>query len=139
MTEFEAEPRGVAQGYPDPSPLQSRAVLVVDDQPDFLRLARELLRQMGTRDIAEATSGEEALALLPAVAPDVVLLDIEMPGLNGFETARRMLAIAPRLTIVLVSNTDEPQYGDLARAVGAQAFLTKRDFSTRALTQLLEP
>jgi DNA-binding NarL/FixJ family response regulator len=116
-----------------------RAVLLVDDQPDFLRLARELLGgHVGIRVVGEATSGEEALALIPALAADVVVLDVEMPGMHGFETARRLLAAAPRLAIVMVSNTNEPQYAQLARAVGARAFLAKHDFSARALIHLLE-
>ena len=123
----------------DTPPPRPRAVLIVDDQPEFCRLARELLDgRAGLRVVGEATSGAEALTLARALAPDVVVLDVEMPGLHGFETARRLLAAAPDLAIVLVSNTDEAQYGEVAHTVGARAFLPKREFSARALTRLLE-
>ena len=125
-----------ATGLP---PSQPRAVLIVDDQPEFCRLARELLDgRAGLRVVGEATSGTEALSLAPALAPDVVVLGVEMPGLHGFETARRLLAATPDLAIVMVSNSAEPQYAELARAVGARAFLPKHDFSARSLIRLLD-
>lgn len=115
------------------------SLLLVDDQPAFLRLARTLLH--GHSDLAvlgEATSTEEALALLPILRPKVVILDVQMPGLNGFQAARRLLAAAPELRIILVSALGNPQYEPLARAVGAVAFLPKKALSAEAIVRLLQ-
>ena len=106
MTNLQARRWTLPMDATDAPPLTPRAVLLVDDQPDFLRLARELLDgHAGIRVVGEVTSGEEALALVPALAPDVVVLDVEMPRMHGFEAARRLRAAAPGLT------SDDPQSG----------------------------
>src|SRR5215208_6038202 len=139
MFDIRSEQRTAPMDTADTPPPRPRAVLIVDDQPEFCRLARELLDgRAGLRVVGEATSGAEALTLARALAPDVVVLDVEMPGLHGFETARRLLAAAPELEIVMVSNSAESQYAELARTVGARAFLPKHDFSARVLIRLLE-
>lgn len=110
----------------------------MDDQSAFLALARVLLREdAGIAVVGEATSGEEALTLTAALAPDVVVLDIELPEMHGFATARRLLQTAPELRVVMVSASDDAQYATLARAVGARGFLAKKAFSADALTQIL--
>jgi two-component system, NarL family, invasion response regulator UvrY len=110
-------------------------VLTVDDQAVFRSVAREVIEATaGFELLGEATSGEEALDLADRVDPDLVLVDLRMPGMDGLETCRRLRATHPAVTVVLVS-TDEP--GDVCTdACGAAAFLPKRLFGRVALTRL---
>lgn len=116
----------------------SKAVLLVDDQPEFLAFARQLLHgQAGIRVVGEVTDGTAALRLLPSVQPDAVIVDIIMPNMGGFETARRLLEADPNLCIILVSANEEPQYEALARQVGAAGFISKKRFDTGTVRKLL--
>jgi CheY-like chemotaxis protein len=113
-------------------------ILLVDDQPEFLELAQAALAvQPDVTVIGTATGGEEGIRLAAALAPDVVVLDVQMPGLSGFDTARRMVAASPGLRIVLVSDDGEPGYAECARAAGAEAFLTKKQLLGDGLAGLL--
>ena len=122
---------------------QARAVhtlLVVDDQPEFVQLTRlRLGRAPGLAVVGEAGSGEALLALLRKLdpPPEAVLLDVEMPGMDGFETARRLRGLAPGLRIILTSASDARGYTSLAERLGV-AFLPKRSLSPEAILRLLE-
>jgi CheY-like chemotaxis protein len=108
-------------------------VLAVDDQPVFLRAARELIAATpGFSQVGQAASGQEALELAAALHPDLVLVDVRMPGMDGFETAQRIVQSEPDAVVVLISLDDVP--GDQPpAAVGVAAHLRKQDLSTRAL------
>jgi DNA-binding NarL/FixJ family response regulator len=115
-------------------------MLLVDDEPTFLEFARQRLsRGSRLQVVAEAPSGEAALSLVADLEarPDVVLLDVEMPGLDGFETARRLRTLAPTSRIILTSASSSPRYGTAAVRVGA-VFLPKRSLSAEAILQLLD-
>lgn len=117
-----------------------RTVVLVDDQSEFLSLMRGRLSRSAALDVVgEATSGEAALALLPALnqVPDVVLVDVEMPGLDGFETVRRMRSLVPAARLILTSASDNSHYSRAADSVGA-AFVPKRSLSAEAILQLLD-
>jgi two-component system nitrate/nitrite response regulator NarL len=117
-----------------------RRLVLVDDQPEFLELTRARLTQGAAFEvIGEATSGDAALTLILELepGPDAVLLDIEMPGLDGFETARRMRALAPNLRIILISASDNSRYRAAAIGIGA-AFLAKRSLNAEAILRLLD-
>lgn len=121
-----------------PTAISALRLLLVDDQPVFLELARAMFwNQEGFTVAGEAASGEEAVALMPQVRPDVVLLDIEMPGMHGFETARRLLAMAPGLRVIMVSASTDDQYPALATDAGALGFLSKKLLSAEALAAFL--
>src|SRR5262249_61907301 len=81
-----------------------RTVLVVDDHPSFRATARAPLEAEGFSVIGEAADGEEALAKTVELDPDLVLLDIQLPDLDGFEVARRLEANGASPAIVLVSS-----------------------------------
>jgi DNA-binding NarL/FixJ family response regulator len=117
-------------------PLGKR-VLVVDDHPSFRRFARVLLESEGFDVVGEAADGASAAALVAKVQPDLVLLDIQLPDMDGFTVAERLLAHDPQLPIVLVSSRDRSSYGPLIEQSGARGFLTKSDLSTAALGRLL--
>ncbi len=113
-------------------------VLVVDDQPEFLEVAQAILAERAdVTVIATASSGDEAVVLVRALAPDLVVLDVQLPDFSGFETARRMIACSPGLRVVMVSGDGEPGYEAFARSAGAEAFLTKKQFLRDGLSSVL--
>lgn len=119
---------------------ERRRIVLVDDQSEFLTFLRGRLTRSSSLDVVgEATSGEAALALVPGLRPepDAVLLDVEMPGLDGFETARRMRAVAPGVRIILTSASDSSHYVRAAVGVGA-AFVPKRGLSVETILELLD-
>ena len=116
----------------------ARRVLVVDDHPSFRRCAGALLRAEGFEVVGEAADGTAALALAAELAPELVLLDVQLPDLDGFEVAARLLARDPELKVVLVSSRDRSAYGSRIDASGAMGFISKGDFSGLELERLLE-
>jgi two-component system invasion response regulator UvrY len=112
-------------------------VVVVDDQAPFRRTAKAVLGATpGFELLAEAISGEEAVALAQALEPDVVLMDIKMPGIGGIEAARRITASRGRTLVVLVSTYPERDLPADARACGAVAYIPKERFGTRVLEEV---
>jgi two-component system, NarL family, invasion response regulator UvrY len=110
-------------------------VLTVDDQAVFRRAARDVIEATaGFVLLGEAASGKEALALAAELEPDLVLVDVRMPGMDGLETTRRLCAADPSLTVVLVSTDDLAQPS--CDSCGAVAFLPKNAFGRVALQRL---
>ena len=112
-------------------------VLIVDDHAAFRRAARTVLEAEGFEVVGEAESGEEALLMAPILAPELVLLDVQLPGIDGFEVAARLTADANRPDVVLVSSRDAADYGGLIEKSGAIGFLLKDQLSGDGLTALL--
>lgn len=111
-------------------------VLVVDDSEIFLRTAASIVSAVDElRVVGTAASGEEAIRLLPELRPDLVLLDIHMPGLDGIETARLIHRDEPRTVVVIVS-CEPAGATEAARAAGAVALLDKRDLVPSTLHAL---
>jgi DNA-binding NarL/FixJ family response regulator len=113
----------------------SIGVVTVDDHEAFRRSAREVVENTpGFTFLGEASSGEEALVLIKDLSPDLVLLDVRMPGLDGLETSRRLRSMSPAATVILISIDDvaESVWG----SCGAAAFLPKKAFNRAALRQL---
>jgi DNA-binding NarL/FixJ family response regulator len=109
-------------------------VLAVDDQPIFLRAVHQLIADTrGFEQVGEATSGPEAVDMARALDPDLVLLDVRMPGMNGIETARRIAALDARVVVVLVSLEETPELPASLASIGAAVHLRKQDLSARAL------
>ncbi len=106
-------------------------VLVVDDEAAIRRALRPPLAELGFQ-VTEASRGEEALQLLHAGAYDVVLLDINMPGIGGIETLRRIRAFAPRLPVLMVTVREGEEEKVEALELGADDYITK-PFSIREL------
>ncbi len=114
-------------------------VMLVDDQEPFRRLARSMLeRDQEFRVVAEASSGVEALRLMERVSPDLVLMDVQMQPVNGFEAARLILGRYSKVKIVLTSMNADNEYVRLAREIGALAFIPKKDLRTSTLRQALQ-
>jgi DNA-binding NarL/FixJ family response regulator len=114
-------------------------LVVVDDQPDFLQLIRTRLTRDHTLEVVgEATSGQAAVDLVSSMtpAPDGIVVDVEMPGIDGFETARRLRTVVPAARIILTSASETVGYGKAAGRMGA-LFLSKRNLSADAVLHLL--
>jgi DNA-binding NarL/FixJ family response regulator len=116
----------------------ARRVLIVDDHPSFRRSARALLLSEGFEVVGEAEDGAAAIAAVSVLAPDLVLLDVQLPDVDGFEVASRLLDRDRDLAIVLVSSRDRCEYGSLVDASGARGFVSKAELSGAALASLLE-
>ncbi|MDR3724109.1 MAG: response regulator transcription factor [Terracidiphilus sp.] len=106
-------------------------ILIVDDELAIRRALRPPLLELGFQ-VAEASRGEEALQLLRAGGYDVVLLDINMPGIGGIETLRRIRGFAPRLPILMLTVRDQEEDKVAALDLGADDYVTK-PFSMREL------
>lgn len=113
------------------------SVLIVDDHAGFRGMARVMLEGSGFDVVGEAGDGAEAERLSAAEQPDVVLLDIQLPGADGFEVARRLLALAEPPVIVLVSTRDAADYGPRIGASGAAGFIHKARLSGDTLRATL--
>jgi DNA-binding NarL/FixJ family response regulator len=102
-------------------------VLLVDDDVRFRETLRHLLAQRGEAEIlGEAADGEEALRLAETLRPDVVLVDLAMPRMNGLEVTRQLKARQPEVLIVIITVHDDEAYRRTALAAGAEAFLVKK-------------
>ena len=113
-------------------------VLIVDDQEPMRRMVKKLLD--GQKDfsvVAEACSGDEALRIVDDIAPDLVLMDVQMPGMNGFETAAKMLECLPGLRVALASMDGNAEYPRMALELGAIGFVKKSDLTADALNRML--
>lgn len=100
-------------------------VLVVDDSPEMRRYLRALL-ELDSYRVETASSGAEALQILRhGCAPQLVLLDVQMPGMDGLETLRHLQELHPRPKVIMCSAEDDPGKMALASSLGAYAYLVK--------------
>jgi two-component system invasion response regulator UvrY len=115
-------------------------VLIVDDQAPFRSAARTLVRILaGWRVVGEAVTGEEAVRLAAETRPAVVLMDINLPGIDGYEATRRILADRPETAVVLLSTYAADDLPERPDACGAAGYLRKDDLTPAALRALLAP
>jgi two-component system, NarL family, response regulator LiaR len=108
----------------EPAPQTLRA-LVADDDPLARRMIKEALQRAGIVVIAEAHNGREAVELALHYRPDVVLMDIVMPELDGIAATRRILKQCPDQVIVILTSVDDDEMGVLGLRAGATGYLTK--------------
>jgi two-component system cell cycle response regulator DivK len=111
----------------------SKCILVVEDQPDNRRILRDLLGNAGY-ELIEAETGEEALTAVETQRPDLILMDIQLPVMDGYEATRRIRSNPELKSIPIIAVTSYALAGDEAKAlaVGCTAYITK-PFSPRAL------
>jgi DNA-binding NarL/FixJ family response regulator len=112
-------------------------VLIVDDHATFRSLARRLLEHHGFEVVGEARDGEAGVQAVRELRPDVVLLDVQMPGIDGFEVAARLAAEGDPPAVVMVSSRDREDFGGMVASSGALGFIPKHALSGPALAELL--
>jgi DNA-binding NarL/FixJ family response regulator len=113
--------------------------VIVDDSPAVLDAASELLERQGVSVVGVASNCEEAMRLMEHVAPDVVLIDIDLGPESGFDLARRLAGTPgrPRSPSILTSTHDGEDFATLIEASPAIGFLSKSDLSAEAIQRLL--
>ena len=114
-------------------------VLAVDDHAIFLDVAREVVTSTpGFCWVGGARSGEEGLRAVEALSPDLVLLDMRMPGMDGLEAAHRITARHPGVVVVLVSIDEGSAIGPAIESSGAAALVRKQELGPKLLRRLWE-
>jgi DNA-binding NarL/FixJ family response regulator len=111
-------------------------VLIVDDHPSFRASARTLLEAEGYEVVGEAENGAAAVEAAARLHPDLVLLDVQLPDLDGFQVANRLRKLADPPAVVLTSSRDGADYGSCIGACGAHGFVPKAELSGAAIAAL---
>ncbi|HYB29974.1 MAG TPA: response regulator transcription factor [Solirubrobacteraceae bacterium] len=115
----------------------TRTVLIVDDHPGFRTSARRTLEADGYQVVGEAQDGRSGIAAARALRPDIVLLDVNLPDLDGFEVASALTGADDAPIVVLTSSLDLGDVNWLVARSGARGFVAKADLSGAALEALL--
>jgi two-component system, NarL family, invasion response regulator UvrY len=113
------------------------SVVVVDDQAPFRMAAKAVLRRLTCFELAgEASSGPEAIELVDALRPELVLMDINMPDMSGIEATRRIVSAHPDVVVFLCSTYDVSDLPAGAASSGASAYVNKERFGAETLRRL---
>ena len=112
-------------------------LLIVDDHASFRSLARRLLTSGGFDVVGEAADGRAAVTAAHELRPDVVLLDVQLPDIDGFQVTARLLQNPAGPAVVLTSTRDRTDYGELVDRSGARGFISKAELSGAAVGALL--
>jgi DNA-binding NarL/FixJ family response regulator len=111
-------------------------VLIVDDQEPFRLAARMVVEATdGFEVVGEAQTGEESVTLAHEVNPDLVLMDVNLPGINGLEATRQILSSTSRVVILLLSTYEAAEYAPRAAECGAAGYIPKSEFSPDRLEE----
>jgi DNA-binding NarL/FixJ family response regulator len=113
-------------------------VLIVDDHPSFRSTAHALLEAEGFEVVGEVADGASAIEAAERLHPDVVLLDVQLPDIDGFEVTRRLTLNGGGPSVVLVSSRELNDYGPLVLGSGARGFLPKNELSGAAVAALVK-
>jgi DNA-binding NarL/FixJ family response regulator len=112
-------------------------VLIVDDHPSFRATARVLLEAEGFDVVGEAVDGASALTEAGRLQPEVVLLDVQLPDIDGFEVAQRLREHPGAPAVVLTSSREASDYGPLPLRSGARGFVPKAELTGDGIAALL--
>jgi DNA-binding NarL/FixJ family response regulator len=115
----------------------ARSVLVVDDHAGFRGVARRLLECDGYEVVGEAADGAEALVAARAHAPDLALVDVYLPDIDGFEVASQLAALPGGPEVILTSSHEQAEFEHLLNGNAARGFVPKDELSREALEGLL--
>jgi len=112
-------------------------VVIVDDHAGFRRMARRMLEDAGFDVVGEAADGQSALSSVASLGPELVLLDIQLPDLNGFVVAQHLADSGARAVVILTSSRNASDYGARVARSSAIGFITKAELSGPAVAGLL--
>lgn len=112
-------------------------IVIVDDHASFRGTARALLEAEGFEVVGEAVDGATAIAAIERLRPEAVLLDVQLPDMDGFEVAARLGGNGSSPAVVMTSSRDAVEFGTLVADCGARGFIPKADLSGDALTALI--
>ena len=115
----------------------AKTVLIVDDHPSFRASARAILEADGFDVIGEAEDGASAIEAVRRLSPEIVLLDVQLPDMDGFAIASTLTANGSAPAIVMVSSRDACDYGALVAESGARGFIAKAELSGAAVADLV--
>jgi len=118
--------------------LDRMKVLIVDDHPSFRASARRMLEADGYEVVAEAATGAEGIRSAIELGPQLVLLDVHLPDIDGFDVAARLSAGEAAPAVVLTSSHDGSDLGRLVSRSGARGFIPKSELSGEALRRMLD-
>jgi DNA-binding NarL/FixJ family response regulator len=114
-------------------------VLIVDDQEPFRLAARMVVEATdGFEVVGEAETGEEGVELAVALGPDLVLMDVNLPGINGLDATRQILRSSDTVVVLLLSTYEEDEYGPRAAECGAAGYIPKSAFGPDRLAAAWE-
>lgn len=111
-------------------------VLIVDDQEPFRLAARIVVESTdGFEVVGESETGEDSVVAARTLHPDLVVMDINLPGIDGLRATRQILEDSGRMVVLLVSTYSRDEYGSKAAECGAAAYIPKADFGPAELTE----
>ena len=113
------------------------SVLIVDDHPGFRASARRMLESEGFEVVGEAGDGPSGIAAAAELAPGLVLLDVQLPGMDGFAVAERLTANGDGPDVILTSTRDGSEFGSLVAESGARGFVAKSELSAELIRELV--
>ena len=112
-------------------------ILIVDDHPSFRASARCVLESEGFEVIGEAVDGASAISEVCRLRPQVVLLDVQLPDIDGFDVCLKITAHAEHPTVIMTSSRDGSDFGPLVSTSGARGFVPKAELSGERMQELL--
>ncbi len=115
----------------------SRTILIVDDHTAFRTIVRAVLEADGYDVVGEAPDGRAGLSAALALKPDVVLLDVRLPDMDGFSVALRLAADGDGPAVIVTSSSEDPLYPARAARSGARGFVAKHDVCGKRLDEIL--
>ena len=115
----------------------AETVLIVDDHPGFRAAARRLLELEGYEVVGEAEDGTSAILAAKELRPDFILLDVQLPDVDGFEVAERLCVDPAAPLIVLTSSRDRSDYGPCLASTPARGFVPKAELSAAGIADIL--
>jgi NarL family two-component system response regulator LiaR len=139
MIAHEGQPSGFPGGAEPPEAEQERRIraIVVDDDPNIRRAVNDALQKAGVVVIAQASDGREGIELAWHYKPDVVVLDVFMPGVDGVTAMQRIHERLPGARCIMLSVSSDPELGVMALRAGAAGFLTKGAISPASLARII--
>ena len=114
-------------------------VLIVDDNAKFIKSVKNVLSyEQDIEVIGRAKDGREALSMAQALQPEIILMDVRMPGMGGIEATQRINRIMPKTKIIILTLYDMDEYRDAATKVGAAGYVLKKYMRKQLIPKIKE-